>query len=588
LNEEEYLQDLQDVNMLLVELAHSRAISHKNIQEEFKDFDKCKAEEIVEENFKEIKNKYIESAVDEKNRTKLDTYFDAIKEYIVENIEIFSEFQFEGTPQEYKMEEKMRFEEYFKLISVNLLVDNKDLKHAPVIFCDTIDDEFDLIGGVLYETDKRSFTTETDFSKIEAGDLLKANGGYLVVEAKDIILKDLWEDFKKSLTNRKVKLIGKNSTTVALSDTLEAEPINIDVKVILIGDLNLHYVLFEEDPMFEELFEIHAKFNDSIDRTPDNEVLYARLIKLICEEESLNVLSYDALCKTIEYSSKVVEKQSKLALSYSKIYKLLIEADKLSTLRGSDLIDIEDIEKAIENKIKRVDNASKYRDESIMDNITVLSVNDSKIGEVNALTVIDYSEYAIGSVSKLTANTYRNKKYSIVSSDKEGLLTGNIHDKALNIVTGFLGETFGKKEVFPYSINISFEQCYGGIEGDSATLAKTCAILSNLSKTPIKQCYGITGSMNQKGEAQCIGGVNEKIEGFFDLCKVKGLESGGGVIIPRANIKDLMLSEDVLEAIEKGKFTIYAVDNIEDAVKILTGKSFDSLCKTIKKTFEEK
>lgn len=584
-NDDEYIESAQEINLLLVELYHKDSLILKQKEEELKNFDKNKSSEIILENLKSIKEEFLENAINEKNKNKLEIYFKGIEEYILDNLDLFTETVQIPNPLEPPIDEKTKFKEYFNLISVNTIVDNKDLKNAPIIFSENIEDEFDLLGGVMYETDKRSFTTDTDFSKIKAGDLLKANGGYLVIDIKDIIINDLWEEFKKSLTNKKVKFTGKTSSTLVLSDNLEPEPIEIDLKVILIGDLNVYYVLFEEDKIFRELFEIHAKFDYQIDRDANNEFLYARLLNKFCEEESLNTLSYDAVCRVIEHASKIVESQDKLAVYYSDIYKVLIEADKLSTIRGSSVIDVEDIEKSINNKIKRVNNATDSRDERIKNKEIILSVNDKKVGEVNALSVLDYSEYRIGAVSKLTANTYRSRKYNISSSDKEGFMTGNLHDKALNIVLGFLGETFGKDKIFPYSVNITFEQCYGGVDGDSATLAKTCAILSNLSGIPIKQQFGITGSMNQKGEAQIIGGVNEKIEGFFDLCKTKELESGGGVIIPRANISDLMLPTEILKAIEEDKFTIYAVDNIEDAIEILTGESFENICKIIKRTY---
>ena len=287
------------------------------------------------------------------------------------------------------------------------------------------------------------------------------------------------------------------------------------------------------------------------------------------------------MCRVIEHSSKTAGSQNKLTASYSDMYKLLIEADKLATMDNSDIIDFDHVDKSITNKVDRVNNSSKYIDEMIKNNEIVLSVDDEKVGEVNALSVIDYFEFKLGNVSKLTANTYKSKKYTIASSDKAGYMSGPLHDKALNVVLGFLGEVFGKEKEFPYSVNISFEQNYGGVDGDSATLAKTCAILSNLSEAPIRQQYGITGSMNQKGDAQAIGGVNEKIEGFFELCKSKGLESGGGVIIPRANIRDLMLKSEVLDSIENGTFTVYAIDNIKDAIEILTGYSFKKICKRI-------
>lgn len=584
-SDEEYRESVQHINSLLLEFSHEDLLIQKKRNEELDNFDKNKSSEIINKNFETIKESFIENALNDNNKEKLNNFCKGIEEYILENLDLFMESTAPINPLEPPLDNKTKFKKYFNLISVNVLVNNKDLECAPVIFSENIEDEFDLLGGILYETDKYSYSTDTDYKKIKAGNILKANGGYLIIDLDDIESEELWHELKKVLSNKKIKFSGKTSSTITLTDNLEPEPINIDVKVILLGDVNVYHALFEMDRTFRELFEIHAKFDYKIDRIKENETLYARLLRKYCEEESLKHLSYDATCRVIEYASKITGAQNKLVVSYSEIYKLLIEADKIAALDNSEIIDIEHIDKAIEDKIKRVNYASKYRDEMIKNNEIILSVHDELIGEVNALSVLDYFEFRLGNVSKLTANTYKSKKYTIASSDKEGYMSGPLHDKALNVVLGFLGESFGKEKEFPYSVNVTFEQNYGGVDGDSATLAKTCAILSNLSNIPIKQKYGITGSMNQKGDAQAIGGVNEKIEGFFDLCKTKELTSGGGVIIPRANINDLMLNSEILDAIENDTFNIYAIDTIQDAIELLTGKSFESICKIIKETY---
>ena len=584
-NDDNYREAIQNVNSLLLEFSHEDLAIQKKRDEELNNFDKNKSSEIIIKNLEFIKENFVENAINDKNKDKLNAYLKGIEEYILDNLELFVENIAPPNPLEQPIDEKAKFKKYFNLISVNVLVNNKDLKHAPIVFSESIEDEFDLLGGVMYEVDKYSYSTDTDYKKIKAGNLLKANGGYLVLDTKDIESDELWDVLKKSLSNKKIKYTGKTSSTVTLSDNLEPEPIDIDVKVILLGSLNLYYALFETDRTFRELFEIHAKFDYQIDREESNELLYAKLLQKYCEEESLKPLSYDATCRVIEYASKIAGSQNKLTVSYSDIYKLLIEADKLASIDKYNIIDISHIDNAISNKLKRVNDTSKFRDEMIKNNEIILSVDDEKVGEVNALSVMDYFEFKLGNVSKLTANTYKSKKYTIASSDKEGYMSGHLHDKALNIVLGFLGEVFGKEREFPYSVNVTFEQNYGGVDGDSATLAKTCAILSNLSNIPIKQKLGITGSMNQKGDAQAIGGVNEKIEGFFDLCKTKGLNSGGGVIIPRANISDLMLNSEILEAIDNNDFNIYAIDTINDAIELLTGKSFETICNIINETY---
>lgn len=583
---EEYTSSMQDINNVLSDLFRKDALISKEKEEKLIEFDKESARAIVNEHLKTLKYILDDELLDDKTINKIETFFNGIEEYILDNLNLFKELSPEQlTNQEAVIDEDTLFEEYFKVTSINLLVDNKDLKTAPVIFSKNIKEEFDLFGGVMYEMDKKSYNTDTDFLKIKAGDFVKANGGYLVLDIKELLINDLWDDLKKCLINKEVEFIGKSSPNLILSDSLKPEAIPVDVKVILVGSLDVYFALFEEDSDFRDLFEIHSKFDYTTDRTPENELLYAKLLKAFCTENNLNILSYDAICKLIEYSSKITEHNDKLTLEYASIYKILIEADNLSKLRESDCIEVEDVQFAIKDKVSRVNYSKKHKKDSIINDNVILSVHDSKVGEINALCVLDYYEYKIGDVSKITANTYKTKKYTILSSDKESNMSGCLHDKALNIVLGYLGETFGQDKEFPYSINITFEQLYGGIDGDSATLAKTCAILSNLANVPIKQCYGITGSMNQKGKVQTIGGVNEKIEGFYDLCKIKNLESGGGVIIPRSNINNLMLSDDIVSSIEDGTFTIYAVDTIKDAIEILTEYSFDDIVSKIKSKY---
>ena len=575
-HEKEYLDNRDNVNMIVLELLHEESNLEERKSKEIEEFDKLKVTEIINEKIKDIEQKYCSE------NEKIKSYLEGIKKYIVDNLNIFKPKEVPQGQSELGIlammqdDDSINMEEYMSKLSVNLIVNNKDLKSAPVIFSKDID-EYSLFGGMVFDTDKRTSLTKTDFTRIFAGDIVKANGGYLVLNIEELLLNNLWHNLKKVIKNKEIKFSSKNLATVLLSDAIESEEIEIDMKIILIGDEETHYALYENDPEFKELFEVHAKFESVCNRTPESELDYAKLISKYCEESNLKPLTYNAVCRVIEYSSRIAESQDKLVLFYSDIYRLLIEADSLARLNNKKTIDLNDINQSLRNYKDRVDIATERFIEREKKNTFITTVTGKKVGEINALAVSDYGEFTIGMVSKITANTYKNDGYGIISVDKEAEMSGPYHDKCVSIIQGFLGEEFAKEDPISLSINLSFEQSYGGIDGDSATLAETCAILSNLSNTPIKQNIAITGSMNQKGEAQVVGGVNDKIEGFYRACKSKNAQKNAGVIIPKANIEELMLDEEIVKAVENREFTIYAIDNIKDAVKILMNIDYDEL-----------
>ena len=579
-NQEKYIEEKNKVNVVVLEMLHEESALQDKKLEEIKEFDKNKVSELIDEKIKLIDEKYSAS------NPKIEKYLSGIKKYIIDNLNMFKPREEVQLPSELGIVQMMqeddvaKLEEYTSKLSVNLIVNNKDLSCAPVIFAKDLD-EYSLFGGMAFDTDKRTMVTKTDFSRIIPGDIVKANGGYLAIDVDEVIVNDMWNNLKKIMKNKEIKFTSKNISTVLLSDAVESEPIDIDLKVILIGSEEIHYLLYENDPDFKELFEIHAKFESTCDRNDNSELEYARLISKYCNENNLKHLTYDAVCRVIENSSRIADSQNKLALHYSDMYRLLIEADSLSTVNNKELIDKDDIEKALKNQKDRVDVATEKFIEDEKRNTFITTVTGTKVGEVNGLAVLDYGEFTVGKVSKITANTYSNKGYGIISVDKEAKMSGPYHNKCVSIIQGFLGEEFAKESPISLAVNISFEQSYGGIDGDSATLAETCAILSNLSKIPLKQNFGITGSMNQKGEAQIIGGVNDKIEGFYRTCKSKNAQVGAGVIIPRANIDDLMLNDEVVSAVEKGEFKIFAIDTIEDAVKLLMDSDYAFVKKQI-------
>lgn len=573
-NEKKYMEDKNKFNAIVLEMIHAESDIHKEKELEISEFDKNKVSEIISE--------YIEDIIKKYNQDKVTHYMNSMKDYIIENLNIFK-FQEEsrvvdanGNLVVVQDDENLKYEEYFNKTFVNLIIDNKDLDSAPVIFAKNID-EYSLFGGVVYNTDMRLGINSTDFSKIIPGDLVKANGGYIVIDIEDLLSEDLWINLKRVIKNGEIKFTSRLSNGVMFSDSVESEAIPMDLKVILVGDEYLYYYLLDNDWDFKELFQIHSKFDVEIDRNEDTEFDYARLLATYCRANNMKELTGDAVGKLIEYSSRLSGEKNKLLLYYSDIYKVLIESNSIAIQECKDFIYESHIETALKNQRDRVDIATKRLIERETEGMHIVTVKGERVGEVNALHVMDYREFSVGGLSKITANTYASKGYGVISVDKDAEMSGPLHNKCISIIRGFLGERFAKREPISLTVNISFEQSYFGIDGDSATLAETCAILSNLSGVPIKQNIGITGSMNQKGEAQCIGGVNDKIEGFYRVCKYNNSLEGASVIIPNSNVFELMLSDDVIKAVEDGVFKIYTVETIEDAVELLTGVKYEDI-----------
>lgn len=587
-SEAQILELNKQVNLLLLEIYSKESNYNKELEESIEEFEESKVSEIVKENIKHIEETYIDTCNNENKTKKLKKYIQGIEEYVIENMSIFKERPIVNEKEKLLMYSIKNYEddledEYFANLNVNLIVDNKDLKSAPIVFAKNISSKHELLGGMTYEMERSSGSMKSDFLKIVAGDLIKANGGILVADIEDIIELDLFYELIKTLEYSQIKFIGKSSySNMIFHDELKPEPIDIKVKVILTGDDYVYHMLSEAFPKFREIFGIHSNLKLYADRNELNEMKYARLIKTYSEDENLKPLTSEAISRLIEYSARVADSQNKLPLYYSHIYKILAEANTLAILNKQDFIELDNIDEVISNLFNREYSFKELEDERIEDKVLVIDVDGYKVGEINGLAVSDLMEFSIGHPLKITANTYKDKRYVLISNDKEAGLAGRHGVKAFSNILGFLGETFAKGKEFPISINISFEQNYGNIDGDSASLAKTCAILSSLSGVPINQSIAITGSMNQKGKAQAIGGVNAKIEGFFDACKVKGKDKDIGVIIPKSNSKNLMVRSDILESIEKGDFTLYTVESIEDAVEILMGKSYDEIIDIIK------
>lgn len=431
----------------------------------------------------------------------------------------------------------------------------------------------------------------TSFMDIKPGALHKANGGFLILNVKDLFSHQFaWEGLKRSLKTNKVTIETLNKQYgYIVTATLKPEPIDMDLKVILIGDYYTYSVLFSYDEDFRKLFRIMADFDVEMQRSSENVYKFARSIATQCEEKGLKHFSKEAVEKVVEYSSRLADSKDKLSSRYNQLVEILYEADALSD-ETSVFVTAQDVQRAINAKRYRNNKYEEKLNEMYEDGTLLIDIDGEKIGQINGLAVMGTGEYSFGKPARITASSYKGKA-GIINVEREVRRSGSSHDKGVLILSGYIGEKYAKETTLSVTTSITFEQNYSGIDGDSASSTELYVILSSIAQIPIKQYIAVTGSISQKGEIQPIGGVNEKIEGFFDVCMLKGLTGNQGVIIPKQNVKNLMLKDEVVEAVQKGEFHIYSISNVEEGLEILTGLSHDEIEKKIHeglKYYEEK
>ncbi len=453
---------------------------------------------------------------------------------------------------------------------VNLIVDNSELEHAPIIFEN--DPTYPNLFG-QYEYEGEFGVLATDFSKIRAGSIHRANGGYLVLHFNDIIKNPyIWETLKKVLKNQEMK-IENLSHLFGLTnmETLEPEPIPVELKVVIIGEALYYHLLYTYDEEFRKLFKIRADFDVQMDRTRKHINEYARFVSCVCENEKLKHFSPEGVAAVVDYGSRMAEDQNKMTTQFNNLAEIIYEANEWANYDKVDIIGAEHVQKAIREKFNRSAMLEERIQELIKDETLMINVADQKVGEINGLAVYQVGEHAFGKPVRITAKTFVGEK-GIVNIEREVRLSGNIHSKGVLTLNGYLGAQYAQDKPLSISASLTFEQSYQGIEGDSASAAELCALISSLAEVPIFQGIAMTGSVNQNGEIQPIGGVNQKIEGFYKVCTYKGLDGKQGVIIPKHNVSNLMLDEDVINAVRNRKFNIWAIEHINEALEILTGK----------------
>ncbi len=452
---------------------------------------------------------------------------------------------------------------------VNVLVDHSRSEGAPVIYEDNPTYQ-NLIGRVEHRAQMGALLT--DFNLIKPGALHRANGGYLMLDARKVLLQSYaWEGLKRALRAGQIRIesIGQMLSLIS-TVSLEPEFIPLDVKVALLGDRMLYYLLSQFDPEFSDLFKVEVDFDEQMDRSQQNQALYARLIASMARKEELRSFDRGAVARIIEYSARMVGDAEKLSAQMRRVGNLLREADYWAGQNGNGVVSVADVQKAIDAQIYRSDRLRERIQEEIRRGTILIDTEEVKVGQVNGLSVIQLGDSAFGRPSRITARV-RLGKGEVVDIEREVELSGPIHSKGVLILSGFLGARYVVDKPLSLSASLVFEQSYSGVEGDSASSAELYALLSAVAQVPIKQSLAVTGSVNQHGQVQAIGGVNDKIEGFFDICKARRLTGEQGVLIPASNVKHLMLRQDVIEAVDAGRFHIYPIEWVDQGMEILTG-----------------
>ena len=475
---------------------------------------------------------------------------------------------FKGTQKQEK-EQQIIQQDPFLEYKVNLLIDNSELKSAPVIM-ETNPNYINLFGSIE-STMNRFGLLQTDFTKIKAGSFLKANGGYLIINALDALIEPgVWNTLKRTLRYQTLEIQNFMSIYMVSTSRLKPQPISIDVKVVMIGDPHIYNLLYYMDEDYKKIFKIKAEFDSEMNKDKKTILEYAAFIKKIIEDDNLQSFDKEGIAAIIEYGTRIAGRQRKLSTRFNIIADVIREASYFSKKDKKKVVSRSHVEKAIEERFERVGLIEDKIQEMIEEGTIMIDTKGSVVGQVNGLAVYQMGGYAFGKPTRITANTAVGRA-GVINIEREADMSGRTHNKGVLILGGYLRGKYAQNKPFSLSASLAFEQSYSGVDGDSASSTEVYAILSSLSKLPLRQDIAVTGSLNQKGEIQPIGGVNEKIEGFFEICKSKGLTGAQGVIIPQQNIQNLMLRKDVVEAVAKGQFHIYPVKNIDRGIEILTG-----------------
>lgn len=535
------------------------------MRKQIKELDRKVGEYTVSKPLKDLMDEY-------KNSPQVLNYLTNAKNYILEHLSIFQQQEPSGALEELnlggKLDMKMTAEDPFLAFRVNVFVDNSNTDGPPIII-----ESNPTYSNVFGRMEKRSFMGAyfTDHTMLKPGAIMSANGGYLVLNARDVLTNPgVWDALKRAIRTKEAQIEDLAEFYGFVAQGLKPNPIPLNVKIIMTGNEWLYQMLsaYEED--FREIFKVKAEFDSEIDKNTKNMQSYAAFISGFCEKEKLKHFDREAVAMVIEYASKLVADQQKLSSRFGEIKDILIEACYWSDKSNSKRVEGSHVEKAINEQIYRSDLISQKINELIVEGTIMIDVKTKVAGQVNGLAVYDLGDFAFGKPSRITARTFMGRG-GIVNIEREADMSGRTHNKGVLILSGYLGSKYAQDKPLTLSATLCFEQSYEGVDGDSASSTELYAILSSLSDVPIKQSIAVTGSINQKGEIQPIGGVNQKIEGYFEVCKAMGLNGQQGVMIPYQNVKNLMLKKEIVDAVQKKKFHIWEVKTCDEGIEILTG-----------------
>jgi lon-related putative ATP-dependent protease len=503
------------------------------------------------------------------NQEKIVKYLDDVKEDVLGHLDDFKGTEEQPSPMPFLKMPKA--ENTFAKYAVNVLVDNGECKGAPVIY-ESNPTYLNLFGRMEYKV--QYGMASTDFTMIKAGSVHKANGGYLVIDVLELLRNPFsYEALKRGLKNKEIKVEDVLEQYRMISTAgLKPEAIPLNAKVVLVANPYLYYMLHAYDEDSRELFKVKADFDSRMDRNQENVDKYAIYVAHTQQDENLLPFDNTAVARVVEMGSRLADDQDKLSTRFSEIADLIREANYWAKKdgNGNGTVRAEHVTKAVKEKISRVDRIEERMREMMLDDQIIVDTQGEKVGQINGLAVLDVGDYSFGKPSRITAKTFMGRA-GVVNLERETKMSGKIHEKAILIITSYLGSKYAVRKPISLSASIAFEQLYEMVEGDSATCAELYALLSSISGVPLKQNFAVTGSMDQNGDVQPIGGVNQKIEGFFHLCKLRGLDGAQGVIIPKRNARNLVLHDDVVEAVQAGQFNIYTIDKMEEGLEILTG-----------------
>ncbi|TKJ33403.1 ATP-dependent protease [bacterium (candidate division B38) B3_B38] len=499
---------------------------------------------------------------------KVSEYLAEVRESLLENLDLFRAKEEEkGAPLAGLL--PIAQADVFLEYRVNLIVDNKETKGAPVIIEHS--PNYKNLFGTVERVFDRSGLWRTDFSRIKAGSLLRANGGYLLLNARDALLElGVWSALKRTLKTSKVEIQAYDPFYMLTTSALKPEPIEVDLKVVIIGDDYLYHLLYNYEEDFKKIFKIKADFDVVMKKNKENIAKYVSFIAKICQVDKLKPFDRTGVAAVAEYGVRLAGNKKKLSTEFNKIVDIIREANYWAVKDNSPHVKEKHVDKAIKEKIYRLNMIEDKIKELIREGVIMIDITGEKVGQVNGLSILMMGDYSFGRPSKITAETSLGRS-GVINIEREADLSGKTHNKGVLILSGYLRGKYAQEKPLSMSTSICFEQSYSGVEGDSASSTEVYAILSGLSGLPLRQDIAVTGSVNQKGDIQAIGGVNQKIEGFYELCKFRGLDGNHGVVIPESNVKNLMLKEEVVEAIKEGKFHIYPVKSIDQGIEILTG-----------------